>query len=141
MPDFLHVSYDLDNPYLTSVVDQVSLWAARFGLFLFSHLELRPNQNILDVACGTGFPLFELAQIHGASCQVTGVDNWKQAVERARFKASKYQSPNVQILEADATQLPFEDATFDLIVSNLGVNNFTDPYAVQMVILSQSGMY
>ena len=130
MPDFLHLTYDLNDPDITSVVDQVSLWAARFGFFLFSHLDLRPNLNILDVACGTGFPLFELAQMHGASCQVMGVDIWKQAVERARLKANTYQCPNVQILEADATQLPFADATFDLIVSNLGVNNFPDPEAV-----------
>ena len=130
MPDFLHVTYDLNNPEIASAVDQVSLWAARFGLFLLGHLDLRPNLNILDVACGTGFPLFELAQVHGASCQVTGVDIWKQGLERVRLKASAYQSPNVQILEADASQLPFADATFDLIVSNLGVNNFADPGAV-----------
>jgi arsenite methyltransferase len=122
MPDFLHVTYDLNDPDIASVVDQVSLWAARFGLFLLSHLDLRPTQNILDVACETGFPLFELAQMHGAYCQVMGVDIWKQAVERARLKAHTYQCPNVQILEADAT--------FDLAVSNLGVNNFTDPEAV-----------
>ena len=130
MPDFLHVTYDLNDPDITSVVDQVSLWAARFGLFLLSHLDLRPNQNILDVACGTGFPLFELAQMHGASCQVTGVDIWKQGIERARLKAHTYRCPNVQILETDASQLPFAEETFDLIVSNLGVNNFTDPGAV-----------
>jgi SAM-dependent methyltransferase len=41
-----------------------------------------------------------------------------------------YQLSNVQILEADAAHLPFEDKTFDLIVSNLGINNFTDPSAV-----------
>jgi arsenite methyltransferase len=130
MPDFLSVAYDLYDPEIASAVDQVSLWAARFGLFLLDHLELRPNQNILDVACGTGFPLFELAQVHGASCQVTGVDIWKQGLERARSKAHTYRSPNVQILEADASQLPFADASFDLIVSNLGVNNFADPAAV-----------
>jgi arsenite methyltransferase len=130
MPDFLHVIYDLNDPDITSAVDQVSLWAARFGLFLLSHLDLRPDLNILDVACGTGFPLFELAQIHGASCQVTGIDIWKQGIERARLKADTYRCPNVQILEANASQLPFADATFDLIVSNLGVNNFSDPGAV-----------
>jgi arsenite methyltransferase len=130
MPDFLHVIYDLNDPAIASAVDQVSLWAARFGLFLLDHLDLRPNQNILDVACGTGFPLFELAQMHGASCQVTGVDIWKQGIERARLKAHTYRCPTVQILEVDAAQLPFADATFDLIVSNLGVNNFTDPGAV-----------
>src|SRR6266849_598886 len=130
MPNFLHFTYDPNDPDIASAFDQVSLWAARFGLFLFSHLELRPNLNILDLACGTGFPLFELAQMHGASCQVTGVDVWKQALERARLKGNTYQCSNVRILEADATQLPFEDATFDLVVSNLGVNNFTDPDAV-----------
>ena len=130
MPNFLHVTYDQNDPAIATVVDQVSLWAARFGLFLLSHLELRPNLNILDVACGTGFPLFELAQMHGASCQVTGVDIWKQAIERARLKANTYQCPTVQMLEADVTQLPFADGSFDLIVSNLGVNNFTDPAAV-----------
>ena len=57
MPDFLHVTYDLNDPAIASAVDQVSLWAARFGLFLLDQLELRPNLNILDVACGTGFPL------------------------------------------------------------------------------------
>lgn len=130
MPQFLHMTYDLDDPDIASVLDQVSLWAARFGLFLFSHLELRPNLHILDLACGTGFPLFELAQMHGASCQVTGVDNWKQAIERARWKANASRYSTVQIVEADAAQLPFEDGSFDLIVSNLGVNNFPDPAAV-----------
>jgi ubiquinone/menaquinone biosynthesis C-methylase UbiE len=130
MPDFLHVTYDLNDPDVASAVDQVSLWAARFGLFLLSHLELRPNLNILDVACGTGFPLFELAQMYGASCQVTGIDIWKQGLERARLKARTYRCSNVKIVEADASLLPFEDGTFDLIVSNLGVNNFADPAAV-----------
>jgi arsenite methyltransferase len=130
MPDFLSVAYDLNDPDIASVVDQVSLWAARFGFFLLSHLDLRPNLNILDVACGTGFPLFELAQMYGASCQVTGIDIWKQGLARARLKARTYHCPNVQILEADASQLPFAGATFDLIVSNLGANNFTDPAAV-----------
>lgn len=130
MLNFLRVSYDLNDPDIASAVDQVSLWAARFGLFLLSNLDLRPNLNILDVACGTGFPLFELAQMHGPSCQVTGVDIWKQGIERAWLKARIYGCPNVHILEADASQLPFAEETFDLIVSNLGVNNFTDLAAV-----------
>ena len=59
MPHFLHFTYDLNGPDIAAAFDQVSLWAARFGLFLFSHLELRPSLNILDVACGAGFPLFD----------------------------------------------------------------------------------
>jgi len=130
MPDFLHLGYDLDDPGAVSALDEASLWAARFGLLLLRHLELRPNLHILDLACGTGFPLFELADIHGPSCQVTGIDIWKQGLERARVKAQAYPRPNVQIIEADAAQLPFEKATFDLLVSNLGINNFANPNAV-----------
>src|SRR5712692_1276700 len=96
----------------------------------FQHLTLHPHLAILDLACGTGFPLFELAQVYGSSCQVTGIDLWKEAVERARSKLNTYQFPNMKILEADAAHLPFQESEFDLIVSNLGANNFTDPYAV-----------
>jgi arsenite methyltransferase len=130
MPDFLHRTYDLHQPELASAFDQVSFWSARFGVLLFQHLPLRPNLAILDLACGTGFPLFELAQVYGATCQVTGIDNWKEAIERARAKQQVYQLPNVQILEADAAQLPFGEHEFDLIVSHLGINNFADPEAV-----------
>jgi len=130
MPDFLHYTHDLDQAEIASVIDEVSLWSARFGLFLLKHLELRPNLNILDLACGTGFPLFELAHVYGASCQLTGIDNWKEAVERARSKLNTYQLSNVKILEADAQHLPFQEREFDVIVSNLGVNNFADPQAV-----------
>jgi len=84
MPDFLHHTYDLHQPELASAFDQVSFWSARFGALLFKHLTLRPHLTILDLACGTGFPLFELAQVYGTSCQVTGIDLWKEAVERAR---------------------------------------------------------
>ena len=130
MSDFLHRTYDLHQPGLASAFDQVSFWSARFGAFLFEHLPLRPNLAILDLACGTWFPLFELAQVYGATCQVTGIDQWKEAVERARAKQQVYQVPNVQILEADAAQLPFGEREFDLIVSHLGINNFADPEAV-----------
>ncbi|GHO55178.1 class I SAM-dependent methyltransferase [Ktedonobacter robiniae] len=130
MLDYLRFIYDPNEPGTASVFDECSLWAARFGLMLLNNLELHPNLNVLDLACGTGFPLFELAHMYGASCQVTGVDSWKGAVERARLKLKVYQLPNVQILEADAEHLPFQAESFDMIVSNLGINNFSDPNAV-----------
>ena len=130
MPDFLHRTYDLHQPGLASVLDEVSLWSSRFGALLFKHLPLRPHLNILDLACGTGFPLFELAQIFGTSCHVTGIDIWTEAIERARVKQNLYQLANVAILEADAERLPCGEREFDLIVCHLGINNFADPPAV-----------
>ncbi|HYC61264.1 MAG TPA: methyltransferase domain-containing protein [Thermoanaerobaculia bacterium] len=119
-----------DNPdYAEGAYDELSFWSARFGALLFEHLELRPNVDGLDVACGTGFPLFELAHAHGPSSRWTGVDIWPAAIKRARRKLAVYGLSNVELHEGDAAALPFDDATFDLITSNLGVNNFADPLA------------
>jgi ubiquinone/menaquinone biosynthesis C-methylase UbiE len=96
---------------------------------LFEHLELRPDLTILDLACGTGFPLFELAQVHGASCHTIGVDRWAPALARAVVKRHVHALPNLDLVRADGACLPFRDACFDLVVSHLGVNNFDAPQA------------
>jgi ubiquinone/menaquinone biosynthesis C-methylase UbiE len=127
--DYLHQKLDFANPELVAVYDEVFLWSARFGELLFKHLPLRRSARVLDLACGTGFPLFELAHRLGRSCELVGVDVWKEALERARRKLKVYGLSNVQLVEADGAALPFPDSSFDLIVSNLGVNNFANPQA------------
>ncbi|HEX2060683.1 MAG TPA: methyltransferase domain-containing protein [Thermoanaerobaculia bacterium] len=109
--------------------DETSFWSARFGALLFEHLALRPHVKGLDVACGTGFPLFELAHAHGPSSHWTGIDVWPGGLERARRKLNVFGLTNVELLECDAVSMPFDDGTFDLITSNLGINNFADPPA------------
>jgi ubiquinone/menaquinone biosynthesis C-methylase UbiE len=130
MTDYLQHRNDFNTPQAASSFDETSFWCARFGALLFQHLELRRGLNILDVGCGTGFPLFELANAHGPTCQVTGIDVWAEALERARAKLRAQALPNVTIIEADAAALPFADDHFDLITCNLGLNNFADPAAV-----------
>ena len=107
--------------------DELSFWSSRFGALLFDNLELRPNVRGLDVACGTGFPLFELAHAHGPGSHFTGVDIWFDALVRARRKQNVFGTTNVEVVHADGAALPFKDEQFDLIVSNLGINNFEDP--------------
>ena len=129
MTDFLK-KVALSDSDIALVFDETSFWSSRFGQLLFEHIEIRPGLRILDLGCGTGFPLFELAHLFGSSCQVTGIDIWQGALERARLKLKTYDSPNIEIIEADGARQPFPDSEFDLIVSNLGVNNFADPRAV-----------
>jgi arsenite methyltransferase len=118
-PNFAHDAYD-----------ELSLWASRFGTLLLDNLELRQEVRGLDLACGAGFPLFELAHMHGPSSHWTGVDIWADALERARRKRAVYGDTNVELVEADGASMPFDDETFDLITSNLGINNFEDPLKV-----------
>lgn len=130
MTNFLNHKTDFENPKVVSVLDELSFWSSRFGQLLFEHIEIRRDIRILDVGCGIGFPFFELAHVYGVSCRVTGIDIWAEALERARLKQEIYDLPNVAIVEADAAQQPFGDGEFDLIVSNLGVNNWAQPQAV-----------
>lgn len=113
--------------YAEAAYDELSLWASRFGALLFDHLEIRRNIRGLDIACGTGFPLLELAHVHGASSHFTGLDLWRDALVRARGKRDLYELRSVALIEGNAQAMPFHDQAFNLITSNLGINNFDDP--------------
>ena len=117
-------------PRLADIYDETSFWSARFGALLFDHLEIHRAIRGLDVGCGTGFPLIELAHVHGTSSHFTGIDIWADALERARVKLELQGLTNVDIIEADVASMPFPDAQFDLVVSNIGINNFPDAPAV-----------
>jgi len=129
MTDYLDRHTDFDDPAIASAIDEMSFWSSRFGSLLFEHLELRPDLTILDLACGGGFPLFELAQVHGSSCHVVGVDRWAPALQRAVLKRRVHDLPHLDLVRADGASLPFRAASFDLVVSNLGLNNFDSPAA------------
>lgn len=130
MTDYLEYRTDFNDPTIASVCDELSFWSARFGRMLFEQVEIRRGIRILDVGCANGFPLFELAHVFGSSCELKGIDVWPEAIARARAKLEVYGLTNVEIIEADGARQPFADSTFDLIVSNLGINNFADPRAV-----------
>jgi arsenite methyltransferase len=117
---------DLSSPAVISAYDELPLWSAMFGLLLLEEVPLRGVQKALDVGCGTGFPLVELAERLGPASEVHGIDVWKGAIDRAAAKIAARDTRNAFVREASALAIPFPDATFDLIVSNLGVNNFED---------------
>jgi ubiquinone/menaquinone biosynthesis C-methylase UbiE len=106
--------------------DELPLWSAMFGLLLLDEVPLANVTTALDVGCGTGFPLIELAERLGARSHVHGLDPWKAGLARAAEKVAARATPNVTLHEGSASSMPFPNATFDLIVSNLGVNNFDD---------------
>jgi arsenite methyltransferase len=128
VPDlhFLDFQVDLSSPRTVSAYDELPLWSAMFGLLLLEEVPLAGVTTVLDVGCGTGFPLIELAERLGPSARVCGIDPWSAGTERARAKVAARETPNVEIHEGSAASMPFPDAAFDLIVSNLGVNNFDD---------------
>ena len=129
MTEYLSYNFD-DNEEFVSTWDELPLWSASFGLLLLKHLELKPDLKVIDLGSGTGFPLMELAARLGESCKLYGLDVWVNANKRARQKIKNYNLSNVEIMEGSAEQIPFSDNSVDLVVSNLGINNFDKPGVV-----------
>lgn len=110
--------------------DELPLWSAPFGMMLLERVPVTAGQTILDVGTGTGFVALELAQRCGAASRVIAVDPWESAIVRLRRKVERHGIRNVDVLQADAATLSLPDSSVDLVVSNLGVNNFDNPAAV-----------
>jgi arsenite methyltransferase len=124
--DYLSTQYDLNDPVLLSVVDDMPLWSAPFGLKLLEVVRYRKNIRVLDIGTGLGFPLVELAMRLGSTCQVVGLDPWKAGRERTKLKKEITCSKNIDLVEGVAEAMPYNDASFDLIISNNGLNNVQD---------------
>ncbi len=126
MKNYLTHSFDINDAELISVIDELPLWSAPFGLKLLDTVKLKHNIKALDIGCGLGFPVIELSQRLGNTSKIFGIDPWEKAIERTLFKIKKYEINNVEIIKGIAEELPFEDSFFDLIVSNNGINNVPD---------------
>lgn len=123
MQSYLNHTFSTEDFDLVSVIDELPLWSAPFGLDLLDMVKLKPNIVALDVSCGLGFPLIELANRLGNSSKVFGIDPWKKATERVNLKIKTLDIKNVEVLNGVAEELPFDNNYFDMIVSNNGVNN------------------
>lgn len=116
----------LDDPRAVAAYDDLPLWSAAFGLRLLDTVELRAGITALDLGCGTGFPLVELAERLGPTSRVHGVDPWTAGLDRVRDKIRERGVENVTLHAATAEAIPLPDGAVDLVVSNNGLNNVAD---------------
>jgi len=126
MMEYLKHTFNPDDPDLISIIDELPLWSAPFGLKLLEIIKLKENIRVLDIGCGFGFPMIEFAQRLGSSSRIFGIDPWETAIARINLKIKTYNLQNVVAVKGVAEQLPFEDNFFDLLISNNGINNVQD---------------
>ncbi len=110
------------------------LYTTRAGKFavwfgLLRGLRLRGDEVALDMGCGRGAVLLTLAQLLPRG-RAVGVDRWKTAdqsgnsIDVTRRNADlEGVADRVEVETADMRDLPFGDATFDLVVSSLAIHN------------------
>ena len=104
--DSIAANYDRMNRLMTLGLDRWWRRRAVRGL----------RGKVLDVACGTGDMVVELAKL---GCEVTGVDLSEEMLEIAKLKVK-----GERLMAADAESLPFADGEFDGVTCAFGVRNF-----------------
>jgi arsenite methyltransferase len=91
---------------------------------------LDPGERVLDLGSGAGTDSLIAAQMVGENGRVTGVDMTPEMLEKARTAAAAMGVTNVEFVEGDAERLPFDDETFDVVISNGVIDLIPDKDAV-----------
>lgn len=113
------LGYDLDT--LSYVPDEAIDSFAGVGYY-FDLADLSPRENVLDLGSGSGMDAFYAAMNTTETGSVTGVDMTPEQVEAASDLAASNGFHNVSFHEGYIEDLPFEDESFDAVISNGVIN-------------------
>lgn len=91
-------------------------------IFTTSGIDLNRVHKVLDIGCGVGFMARYLNERYGM--EVMGVDVDPEQIECAEEYSKEHDE--VHFAVADATQLPFEDNNFDLVMSFMVIHHIGD---------------
>ena len=101
-----------------------ALWAE-----LLDELSLRGEERVLDVGCGRGAVLM-LAARRLPGGRAVGADLWRRRDQSGNSRAAAERNAvaegvadRIDLVEADARDLPFPSASFDMVVSSLAISN------------------
>ena len=91
---------------------------------------LKDGEIVLDLGSGGGIDVFLASKKVGKTGKVIGVDMTQEMVDRAKINASKNDYTNVEFRLGEIEDLPVENATVDVIISNCVINLATDKLKV-----------
>lgn len=84
--------------------------------------KIKEGEIVLDLGSGAGFDAFLAIQKVGKTGKVIGVDMTEKMIEKAKTNAKKYGYKNVEFKLGDIEDLPLEDNSVDVIISNCVIN-------------------
>lgn len=96
---------------------------------LLERTDIRREESLLDIGCGTGASTLAAALKTGPEGHVTGLDIAGQLLDRARQRSDEAGHRNTRFVLADAQTHPFVPESFDAIISRFGLMFFASPVA------------
>lgn len=91
---------------------------------------LKPGETVLDLGSGAGVDVFRAANAVGSDGYVIGVDMTPEMITRARANAAKGEYTNVEFRLGDIENLPVDDNSVDVVISNCVINLVPDKMRV-----------
>jgi SAM-dependent methyltransferase len=120
-PEAWQVSTDAAEVYESCFVPAIfGAWASPVA----EAAGIRTGDRVLDVGCGTGVLAREALRRVGQEGQVVGLD-----LNEGMLAVAARTEPDIEWRRGDAASLPFEDASFDVVVSQFALMYFPDRVA------------
>ena len=104
---------------LTNIPDSYKKWFKEEKKYLLKHIS--SDSNVLEVGCGNGRSIFDILSV---TKNITGIDHDQKLIDNAKKNFATY--PSINILKAEATNLPFDDESFDFVICMTTFANFAD---------------
>ncbi|KMY54618.1 MULTISPECIES: demethylmenaquinone methyltransferase [Bacillaceae] len=89
-------------------------------------MNVQKKETALDVCCGTGDWTIALAQAVGPEGRVVGLDFSQNMLSVGKRKIEEFGLDQVEMIQGNAMELPFEDNTFDYVTIGFGLRNVPD---------------
>lgn len=120
--------------YLSRKYDWLSISEAGFKTRAVRMLDIKPAEKVLEIGCGTGHLLLELASRAGTLGRVVGIDLSSGMIETARQRLEKSGAwPVVKLHLGDAASLPYSKGYFDAVLMTFVLELF-DPSEIPIVL-------
>lgn len=95
---------------------------------LIEKIGVEEGMDILDLGCGTGILFDMLRRMVGEKGSVTGLDFSYEMAQKAHRNFPLF--PNINVVDADATAIPFADSSFDMIITFSAFPHFSNQQRV-----------
>ena len=105
------------NAWSLGSYSEIALFFLPVSAHLVKLCNVSSGDRVFDVACGTGNTAIT-ARRNGS--KVTGIDFTPQMLTQAKAEATLAEADDITWIEGDAEDLPFEDSSFDVVLSSFG---------------------